>query len=112
MGRFERFLSIWVAAAIAAGIGLGLAAPGVFETVADLEVASVNLVVAVLIWLMIYPMMLKVEPGCLADVGRKPKGLALTLDRQLADQAVHHGGARRALLPVHLRRPGPRSRSR
>ena len=79
MGRFERFLTIWVAVAIAAGIGLGLAAPGVFEAVADLEVANVNLVVAVLIWLMIYPMMLKVEPSCLADVGRKPKGLVLTL---------------------------------
>ncbi len=79
MGRFERFLTVWVAAAIAAGVGLGLAVPGIFEGVADLEVARVNLVVAVLIWLMIYPMMLKVEPDCLADVGRKPKGLALTL---------------------------------
>ncbi|MCB1270103.1 MAG: ACR3 family arsenite efflux transporter, partial [Microthrixaceae bacterium] len=79
MGVFERFLTVWVAAAILAGVGLGLAAPGVFEAVADLEVARVNLVVAVLIWLMIYPMMLKVEPNCLADVGRKPKGLVLTL---------------------------------
>jgi ACR3 family arsenite transporter len=79
MGAFERFLTVWVAAAIVAGVGLGLAVPGVFEAVADLEVARVNLVVAVLIWLMIYPMMLKVEPDCLADVGRKPKGLALTL---------------------------------
>ena len=79
MGVFERFLTIWVAAAIVAGVGLGLAAPGVFEAVADLEIAQVNLVVAVLIWLMIYPMMLRVEPSCLADVGRKPKGLALTL---------------------------------
>jgi len=79
MGRFERFLTVWVAAAIAAGVGLGLVAPGAFEAVADLEVARVNLVVAVLIWLMIYPMMLKVEPDCLADVGRKPKGLVLTL---------------------------------
>ena len=79
MGVFERFLTVWVAAAIAAGVGLGLAVPSVFEAVADLEVARVNLVVAVLIWLMVYPMMLKVEPDCLSDVGRKPKGLALTL---------------------------------
>ena len=79
MGIFERFLSIWVALAIAAGVGLGLAAPALFDFVARLEWARVNLVVAVLIWLMIYPMMLKVDPSCLHDVGKKPKGLALTL---------------------------------
>jgi ACR3 family arsenite transporter len=79
MGNFERYLSLWVALAIGVGVGLGLAVPGVFELVAGLELAGVNLVVAVLIWLMVYPMMLKVEPGCLRDVGRKPKGLMLTL---------------------------------
>jgi ACR3 family arsenite transporter len=79
MGLFERFLSLWVALAIAAGVGLGLALPSLFEAVAELEWARVNLVVAGLIWLMIYPMMLKVEPSCLKDVGKKPKGLALTL---------------------------------
>ncbi len=79
MGIFERFLSLWVALAIAAGVGLGLVAPGLFEVVARFEWARVNLVVAALIWLMIYPMMLKVEPSCLKDVGKKPKGLALTL---------------------------------
>jgi ACR3 family arsenite transporter len=79
MGIFERFLSVWVALAIGAGVGLGLLFPAGFEVVSRLEVARVNLVVAVLIWLMIYPMMLKVEPSCLRDVGKKPKGLALTL---------------------------------
>lgn len=79
MGIFERYLSVWVALAIVAGVGLGLVAPGVFEVVSGLEWARVNLVVAALIWLMIYPMMLKVEPSCLKDVGKKPKGLALTL---------------------------------
>ena len=79
MGVFERYLSIWVASAIVVGVGAGLLAPAAFEQVADLEVAGVNLVVAILIWLMIYPMMLKVEPSCLGDVGRKPKGLVLTL---------------------------------
>jgi ACR3 family arsenite transporter len=79
MGIFERFLSLWVALAIAAGVGLGLVAPGLFEIVARFEWARVNLVVALLIWLMIYPMMLKVEPSALKEVGRKPKGLALTL---------------------------------
>lgn len=79
MGLFERFLSLWVGLAIGAGVALGLLLPGVFEAVAALEWARVNLVVAVLIWAMIYPMMLKVEPSCLKDVGRRPKGLALTL---------------------------------
>lgn len=79
MGVFEKYLSLWVGLAIGVGVGLGVLAPSAFEVVAGLELARVNLVVAVLIWLMIYPMMLKVEPGCLKDVGRKPKGLALTL---------------------------------
>jgi ACR3 family arsenite transporter len=79
MGVFERYLSLWVALAIAAGVGLGLVAPAAFELVSRLEWARVNLVVAALIWLMIYPMMLKVDPTCLKDVGRRPRGLALTL---------------------------------
>ena len=79
MGIFERFLSLWVALAIAAGVGLGLVVPDLFEVISRLEWASVNLVVAVLIWLMIYPMMLKVDPSCLKDVGKKPRGLVLTL---------------------------------
>jgi ACR3 family arsenite transporter len=79
MNLFERWLSLWVALAIAAGVALGVSAPGLFEFVACLEWARVNLVVAVLIWLMIFPMMLKVEPSCLREVGRRPKGLALTL---------------------------------
>ncbi|MEY2982128.1 MAG: hypothetical protein RL562_2355 [Planctomycetota bacterium] len=79
MGIFERFLSVWVGLAIVAGIGLGLAAPGAFAAVAKLEWAGVNGLIAVLIWLMIYPMMLRVDPGCLRDVGRRPAGLGLTL---------------------------------
>jgi len=79
MGSFERYLSLWVALAIATGVGLGLVMPGAFEAVAGVEWAGVNLVVAALIWLMVYPMMLKVDPSCLKEVGRKPKGLALTL---------------------------------
>ena len=79
MGTFERYLSVWVALAIASGVGLGSASPGLFEAIARLEWGGVNLVVAALIWFMIYPMMLKVQPNCLQQVGRKPKGLALTL---------------------------------
>jgi ACR3 family arsenite transporter len=84
-----------------------LAAPGLFEVVARFEWARVNLVVAVLIWLMIYPMMLKVEPSCLADVGRKAQGARAHPRRQLAHQAVHHGRPGRAVLPARLRRPRP-----
>ena len=79
MATFERYLSLWVALAIGAGVGLGLVAPEAAQIVAGLELARVNLVVAVLIWLMIFPMMLKVDPGCLRDVGRRPRGLVLTL---------------------------------
>jgi ACR3 family arsenite transporter len=79
MGLFERYLSLWIALAIGAGVLLGSVARDAIEVVASLEIARVNLVVAVLIWGMIYPMMLKVDPACVRDVGRRPKGLALTL---------------------------------
>lgn len=79
MGVFERYLSIWVALAIALGVSIGLAAPGVFVWIARLEVAHVNLVVAVLIWIMIYPMMIQIDFAAVRDVGARPKGLLLTL---------------------------------
>ncbi len=79
MGIFERFLSLWVALAIAAGIVLGVVAPGLVRGVAAMEVAHVNLPVAVLIWVMIYPMMVQVDFSSLRDVGSRPRGLALTL---------------------------------
>ncbi|MEM0955053.1 MAG: ACR3 family arsenite efflux transporter [Pseudomonadota bacterium] len=79
MGLFERYLSVWVALCIAAGVGLGAALPGVFQAIAAIEYASVNLVVAVFIWVMIYPMMVNVDFASLKDVGRKPKGLCITL---------------------------------
>jgi ACR3 family arsenite transporter len=79
MGLFERYLSLWVAACIAAGVILGNTVPALFTAVAALEYAHVNLVVAVLIWAMIYPMMIQVDFAAIKDVGKKPKGLALTL---------------------------------
>ena len=79
MGLFERYLSVWVGLAIITGIVLGSLAPGIFETIASVEYAQVNLVIAVLIWLMIYPMMVQIDFTSLKDVGKKPKGLALTL---------------------------------
>jgi ACR3 family arsenite transporter len=79
MTTFTRHLSLWVALAIAIGTGLGLLVPGLFVWLAGLELAGINLIVALLIWLMIYPMMLRVDPGCLRQVAREPKGLMLTL---------------------------------
>ncbi len=79
MGLFERYLSLWVALSIASGVAFGSLFPGVFEVFANLEYASVNLPVAVLIWLMIYPMMVQVDFASIKDVGKRPKGLVLTL---------------------------------
>ncbi|QHE85309.1 ACR3 family arsenite efflux transporter [Hydrogenophaga sp. BPS33] len=79
MGLFERYLSVWVALGIAAGVGLGLIVPSGFQAVAAMEVAQVNLVVAVFIWVMIYPMMIQIDWNAVRDVGKKPQGLVLTL---------------------------------
>ena len=79
IGFFEKWLSVWVALCIAAGIALGAAAPGLFNAVAALEYASVNLAVAVLIWAMVYPMMTSVDLASLAHVGERPKGLIITI---------------------------------
>lgn len=79
MGLFERYLSVWVAVAILVGVAFGSASPGAFSMVADLEIAHVNLVVAVLIWVMIYPMMVQIDFSSIRDVGRRPKGLILTI---------------------------------
>jgi ACR3 family arsenite transporter len=79
LGPFERWLSVWVALAIGAGLVLGNLFPGLFSFLASLEVASVNLPVAALIWAMVYPMMVGVDFNALARVGDKPKGLVVTL---------------------------------
>ena len=79
MSLFERWLTLWVALCILAGLALGSLLPGLFATLAGLEYASVNLVVAVLIWAMVYPMMIAIDFGSLKDVGRRPKGLIITL---------------------------------
>lgn len=78
MGLFERYLSVWVALAIIAGVTLGSISPAIFAVIASIEIAHVNLPVAVLIWVMIYPMMVQVDFSSIKDVGKKPKGLVLT----------------------------------
>jgi ACR3 family arsenite transporter len=79
LGLFEKWLSLWVGLSILAGILLGNLAPALFNALAVLEYASVNLVVAVLIWAMIYPMMVAVDFASLSHIGDKPKGLLLTI---------------------------------
>ncbi len=79
MGNFERYLSIWVALCIVTGVSAGVLVPDIFQFIASIEYASVNLVVAIFIWVMIYPMMLNVDFSSIKDVGKKPKGLCITL---------------------------------
>ena len=79
MGIFERYLSVWVGLCILLGVVLGNAVPDVFAALAAFEFARVNLVVAALIWIMIYPMMVQVDFGSIRDIRNKPKGLIITL---------------------------------
>ena len=79
MPAFERYLSIWVALAILAGLALGQVAPGLVGYLAGLQYGSVNFVVAILIWFMVYPMMVAVDFSSLARVHQRPKGMIITL---------------------------------
>ncbi len=79
MALFERWLSVWVGFAIAAGVILGLIAPDIVSVMADFQLASVNLLVAVLIWAMIYPMMVGVDFSSLRQIGTRPRGLIITV---------------------------------
>jgi arsenite transporter len=79
LGAFEKWLSLWIAGAMIGGTVLGFLWPGLFAALAALEVASVNLVVAVLIWAMVFPMMVGVDLGALTRIGDRPKGLVVTL---------------------------------
>src|SRR3954452_8089814 len=79
MGIFERYLTLWVALCIVAGIALGQAAPAVFQWIGDATVAQVNLPVAILVWLMIVPMLLKIDPRALGEVGQHWRGIAATV---------------------------------
>ncbi len=79
MGLFERYLTVWVGLGILAGVGLGLLTPAAFAAIAAIEFAHVNGVVAVLIWVMIYPMMIQIDFAAVRDVGKRPQGLLLTV---------------------------------
>lgn len=79
MGTFERYLSLWVALCIVAGVALGQVLPGLFAAIAAAQLAQVNLVVAGLIWLMIVPMLLKIDFAALGAVRQHWKGVGVTL---------------------------------
>jgi ACR3 family arsenite transporter len=79
MGVFERYLTLWVTLCIIVGIVLGQAAPGVFHAVGEATIAQVNLPVAALVWLMIIPMLLKIDLAALAQVREHWRGIAVTV---------------------------------
>jgi len=79
IGFFEKYLTLWVALGILAGIGLGWFFGDSIEVISSLEFAKVNIPVAVLIWLMIYPMMLQVDFTSIKKIGKKPRGVVWTL---------------------------------
>jgi len=79
MSVFERYLTVWVFLCILVGIGLGQVFPGLFQAIGRMEVAHVNLPVGVLIWIMIIPMMLKVDFSAMREVGQHMKGIGVTL---------------------------------
>lgn len=79
MNSFERYLTLWVALCIVVGIALGHWLPGIFQVVAGMEVAKVNLPVAILIWLMIIPMLLKIDFAALGEVRQHWRGIGVTL---------------------------------
>jgi ACR3 family arsenite transporter len=79
MSVFERYLTVWVFLCIVVGIALGQWLPGVFQAVGKMEIAKVNLPVGVLIWVMIIPMLVKVDFGALGEVRKHIKGIGVTL---------------------------------
>lgn len=79
MSVFERYLTLWVGLSILVGIAFGAAFPSAFAALASLQIASVNMLVAILIWAMVYPMMVAVDLSSLQRIGARPKGLIITL---------------------------------
>jgi ACR3 family arsenite transporter len=79
LSAFERYLSVWVALCIVAGIAIGRLSPGLVAALSRLEVSHVSLPIAVLVWLMIYPMMLRIDFAALRGVGQRPAGVLVVL---------------------------------
>ena len=105
IGFFERYLSVWVALCIIVGIAVGQLLPIIPETLGKWEYANVSIPIAVLIWLMIYPMMLKVDFQSVKNVGKRPKGILITCITKLAYQAVYDVRYRMAFLFRYIQVP-------
>jgi len=78
LGFFEKYLTVWVAVCIIVGVAIGQLVPSIPETLSKFEYANVSIPVAILIWLMIYPMMLKIDFSSIVRATKKPKGLIVT----------------------------------
>ena len=83
MGLFERYLSLWIALAIVAGVLLGWLIPAAATTIAALQVSGINLLIALLIWGMIFPMMLAVDFSAIGSIGSQPRALLVTVAVQI-----------------------------
>src|SRR5436190_23462760 len=79
MSGFERYLTVWVFLCIVVGVVVGQLAPAVFQAIGSLEIAKVNLPVGLLIWVMIIPMLMKVDFGALHEVRNHVRGIGVTL---------------------------------
>lgn len=79
MGKFEKYLTLWVLLCIGVGVGLGYAVGNHIQTIAQWEIASVNIPVAILVWLMIYPMMVQIDFNSIKNVSKSWNGLGLTV---------------------------------
>ncbi len=101
LNLFEKYLTIWVGLCMVGGVALGKWAPYVVPLFRDLEFGTdshINVPIAVLIWLMVVPMMMRIDSASVRNVGRKPKGLFITC--QLGREALFNGISRVAFLPT------------
>ena len=100
MSKFERYLSVWVALCIVAGIALGHFFPAPFQFIGRLEIANVNIPMAALIWLMIIPMLLKVDFGARSNLREHVRELLLPVAQDMPTEPIHE------LILAHLRARG------
>ena len=79
LGIFEKYLTLWIGLSIGIGITAGYLFPGFFNQIAKLEISEVNIIVAIVIWLMIFPMMVNIDYSSIASIKNNPKGILVTL---------------------------------